>query len=551
MSPSTAPPRALSLVVSGLSLVGIVVVWQLQGALGQPATAQAATGTGQTTVMVMKHLCPSSIHTLAQFQTLEAQAADETEAFIRAETTCPVIRNPNNVAASGAIAGQGMAFGFDLVDRTGMVHPWTDGAFVQQKICESAVNRDMNNDGTISASTCYDTSHYDFSVPTGPVTVIETSPPAGAHFGAVRFTPPALAPNNDAASLTATYAANGVIVLNTDTDADHSVMLHVYNFGGSGALAGDTGSGSSLSSSSMSSSSTSSSTAGVPTCLGRAATIYVNGNNRVVGGPMNGQPYTGTLQGTGGPDVIVGTTGSDHVIAMEGNDVICGMGGTDHLQGDQDNDVIVAGSGASTLEGGQGNDTLIAADSATMRGGSEDDLLCGGTGAGYLNGEDGDDRIDGLSLNGDEGGNGNDLCAGGAWQANCEQRSESALAACGTLRNAAGFTAVPSSSSSVSTSAGGASSASSTSSSSSTSMSTSSMTSSSSTSSVSSVSSETSTSSSSVSSSAGTRGTSSSPASASSGVSATSSVSSSASTTSSASSVSSASSGTTSSATPS
>ncbi len=530
MSPSTAPPRALSIIVSGLSLFGILAMWQLQGTLGQPNTALAATASGQTTVMVMKHLCPSSIQTLAQFQTYEAQATNDTEAFIRTETACPVILNPNNAAASGAIAGPGMVYGFDLVDVNGLVHPWTEGTFMQQKICENTVNRDMNNDGAISASTCYDTSHYSFSVPTGPVTVIETSMPSGAHFGTVRFTPTALVPNNDAASLQTIYAANGVMLLNTNADTDRSVMLHVYNFGGSGALAINPGS-----SSSTSAANTSSTIAGVPACLGRAATIYVNGNT-VVGGPMNGQPYTGTLQGTGGADVMVGPSGSDHIIGMEGNDVICGMGGTDHLQGDQDNDTIVAGSGASMLEGGQGNDTMIASDSATMRGASEDDLLCGGTGAGYLNGEDGNDRIDGMSMNGDEGGNGNDMCAGGAWQANCEQMSTNAIAECNTMRNAAGFTAVPSSSSSSATSAV-------VSSSSSTSMGASSMMSSSTTSSMSSMSSGASTSSS--------ANVSSGTASTSSDVSAISSLSSSAATTSSTSSLSSVSSSATSSATPS
>src|SRR5713226_8864109 len=59
---------------------------------------------------------------------------------------------------------------------------------------------------------------------------------------------------------------------------------------------------------------------GVPTCKELPATIYVDSNNNIVGGPDNGTAYTGTLNGTAGDDVMVGTAGPDTTNAMEGND---------------------------------------------------------------------------------------------------------------------------------------------------------------------------------------------------------------------------------------
>jgi len=56
------------------------------------------------------------------------------------------------------------------------------------------------------------------------------------------------------------------------------------------------------------------------------ATIYVNAQNRIVGGPDNGMLYKGKLKGTGGADVIVGTGGMDDSDAKGGNDLVCAGG---------------------------------------------------------------------------------------------------------------------------------------------------------------------------------------------------------------------------------
>src|SRR5262245_42796536 len=49
-----------------------------------------------------------------------------------------------------------------------------------------------------------------------------------------------------------------------------------------------------------------------PTCNGLNATIYVAAGI-ICGGPNNGTPYAGTLQGTSAADVMVGTAAGDTI----------------------------------------------------------------------------------------------------------------------------------------------------------------------------------------------------------------------------------------------
>jgi hemolysin type calcium-binding protein len=109
-----------------------------------------------------------------------------------------------------------------------------------------------------------------------------------------------------------------------------------------------------------------------PTCNGQTATIYVNAQGRIVGGPKNGQLYAGKLTGTGGADVIVGTNGNDDIDAKAGNDVICGGGGNDVLEAAAGNDRLFGEDGNDILKGGGGNDT--------MTGGPGADKFLGGAG---------------------------------------------------------------------------------------------------------------------------------------------------------------------------
>jgi Ca2+-binding RTX toxin-like protein len=96
-----------------------------------------------------------------------------------------------------------------------------------------------------------------------------------------------------------------------------------------------------------------------PSCAGQPATIYVDGQGRIVGGPHNGKLYRGKLHGTSGADVMVGTSGPDEIDGKSGNDRICGLGGNDTLKGGSGNDTLEGGPGADQFKGGSGTDTVI------------------------------------------------------------------------------------------------------------------------------------------------------------------------------------------------
>ena len=91
------------------------------------------------------------------------------------------------------------------------------------------------------------------------------------------------------------------------------------------------------------------------TCRGRVANISVF-HNTILGGPDSGAPYTGTLRGTNGNDVIVGTDANDSINGARGNDVICGGAGRDTLRGAQGRDQLFGERGRDRLFGGSGSD---------------------------------------------------------------------------------------------------------------------------------------------------------------------------------------------------
>jgi Ca2+-binding RTX toxin-like protein len=94
-----------------------------------------------------------------------------------------------------------------------------------------------------------------------------------------------------------------------------------------------------------------------PMCNGQTATIYVDPQGRIVGGPDNGKLYNGKLKGTSGADVIVSTDGSDNIDAKAGNDAVCGGAGDDKLLGGGGNDTLTGGVGADKFRGAAGTDT--------------------------------------------------------------------------------------------------------------------------------------------------------------------------------------------------
>jgi Ca2+-binding RTX toxin-like protein len=133
----------------------------------------------------------------------------------------------------------------------------------------------------------------------------------------------------------------------------------------------------------------------VPTCNGKTATIYVK-DGVIVGGAGNGSTYTGTLIGTIGNDVIVGTEGKDTVDAKAGNDTICGLGGDDQLTADAGDDYVDGGSGKDTLKGSSGADTLIGGDNDdSLDGDDGNDVLIGGNGNDFLDGDKNNDMLTG------------------------------------------------------------------------------------------------------------------------------------------------------------
>jgi hypothetical protein len=190
-------------------------------------------------VMVMKHVCPDAIQSEAAFDALGG--------FLAKVAACPVITMPGDDGPAGALdAGSDFfdqhvdngqtAFDFTVVASDGTRDLAADAMFEPAKVCETDVNVDIDGDGTISATTCLEVSHYALDgVAEGSVSVMESSPPAGFRFGSIEFTPG----SGDDSTLVSVDAATGTVMLDTTQDdgtsgsaeaGPHVVMVHVYNF---------------------------------------------------------------------------------------------------------------------------------------------------------------------------------------------------------------------------------------------------------------------------------------------------------------------------------
>lgn len=131
-------------------------------------------------------------------------------------------------------------------------------------------------------------------------------------------------------------------------------------------------------------------TAAVRTCMGLTPTIT----------------GSGTINGTDGHDVIVGSAQADVINGLEYNDVICGGGGADTINGGDDRDFIFGEGSSDTLRGGDGLDTIDGgAGNDSILGGNDNDSLYGGDGIDFIAGNGGN--------NGLEGGPGDDQLVGG------------------------------------------------------------------------------------------------------------------------------------------
>jgi len=93
------------------------------------------------------------------------------------------------------------------------------------------------------------------------------------------------------------------------------------------------------------------------------------------------------IVGTGGDDVIRGSSGDEELVGGAGNDFVDGGGGNDVLRGDEGDDAVAGGAGNDLVLGGAGNDTLDGeAGDDNVRGEDGSDVVSGGAGADTLSG---------------------------------------------------------------------------------------------------------------------------------------------------------------------
>ena len=133
---------------------------------------------------------------------------------------------------------------------------------------------------------------------------------------------------------------------------------------------------------------------------------------------------SGTISGTPGPDVIMGSDGADDIsggggadtiCAGDGDDVVHGGGGGDRIDGGAGKDQVFGQAGDDVISGGGDNDSLKGQDGHDqISGGQGNDTLAGGTGDDFLSGGDGKDHLFGGD-GGDtaNGSAGNDVMFGG------------------------------------------------------------------------------------------------------------------------------------------
>ena len=199
------------------------------------ATTTATTTPRNYKVLIMKHLCPSYVRDMQDFNNLLANR-DEPTGFINAEFHCPTTVVNGNSPYPGSIYSTSTAFNFQIWNWNDVATSTrtlvSNGTFVQSRMCETDINRDINLNGTIASSTCLDASHYEVPVTStsSKFMITESTQPNGYQFGTVLFTPPSISANNDMQNLTSINSQSGVINLDMASDTDNTIVLHVFNF---------------------------------------------------------------------------------------------------------------------------------------------------------------------------------------------------------------------------------------------------------------------------------------------------------------------------------
>jgi len=127
---------------------------------------------------------------------------------------------------------------------------------------------------------------------------------------------------------------------------------------------------------------------------------------------LAGVAMAARIDGTSGPDVLLGTPDRDDISGLDGGDVIWGLGGNDRLNGGLDDDIIrgdgtcppgatdpsfcsTGGSGKDKIDGDSGNDHLFGeGGNDTIKGGADTDVIDPGDGTDRVDAGAGDDQID-------------------------------------------------------------------------------------------------------------------------------------------------------------
>lgn len=127
------------------------------------------------------------------------------------------------------------------------------------------------------------------------------------------------------------------------------------------------------------------------------------------------------INGTEGPDQLVGTAQNDKIFARGGADQVLARGGRDEARGGAGNDALHGGDGKDVVRGQAGADVIRGQRSGDgLRGGSGNDVVAGGKGGDFLGspikpgGGGGDDTLrGGPDADVLVGGKGNDVLRGG------------------------------------------------------------------------------------------------------------------------------------------
>ena len=133
------------------------------------------------------------------------------------------------------------------------------------------------------------------------------------------------------------------------------------------------------------------------------------------GPPGEEQPATivgsGHIEGTNGPDVIVGGPGADQIFGNGGDDVICAGDGNNYVEGGTGADVLIGGESLPPFAPTNDNND------DTLNGGPGDDLIAGLSGNDILDGDKGSDELIGMGgVDNISGGPGDDTVFAGPGQ---------------------------------------------------------------------------------------------------------------------------------------